>query len=85
MMMGSSGLARSLIAIAISAMREAVGSIFPTVASLNVLLTIFATVGQIGPVVSSHLPDRDRDLEVLMKSFKFPFEIEGLCDLLWES
>ena len=62
--MSGSGSAKSPIAIAISAMREAAGSTFLVVANLNVLLTIFATTGPVEPSVSSHLPDRDRDVEV---------------------
>ena len=70
MRMGGSGLPRSRIAIAISAILEAAGSIFPAVTNLNVLLTIFATAGPIMPAVSSHLPDRDRDVEVFKENLK---------------
>ena len=76
MRMGGSGLPRSRIAIAISAILEAAGSIFPAVTNLNVLLTIFATAGPIYPAVSSNLPDRDLDMEVLLKIFKIPLEAE---------
>ena len=63
MRMDNSGLARSPIAIAISAMREVAGSIYPAVANLITLLMIFAAAGSIELDTSSHLPDRDCDVE----------------------
>ena len=74
MRMGGSGLSRSLIAIGISAMLEVADSIFPAVANLNVLLTIFATAGPIAPAVSLDFPDLDRDGESFIKLLKFQFK-----------
>ena len=63
MRMSGSGLSRSPIAIEISAMLEAAGSIFPAVANLNVWLTIFATAEPDAPAVSPQSPDCNWNIE----------------------
>ena len=77
--MGGSGLAISPIAIAISAIVEAAGSIFPAVANLSSQLVIFATAGLIELSIFPHCRDLHRDMEVLWTTFTIPFGTECWC------